>query len=162
MISIKLRFNIIIIILAKLDEFFKYVYLIYYVLYYNYLIYMSINSLIIMKVTIYHNPRCGTSRNTLALIREAGEEPEIIEYLKNTPTKEELITIIKDSNISVRDAIRNKEPIYKTLNLDDSKWSDDELIDFMLENPILINRPFVITEKGTRFCRPAETVNEIL
>lgn len=115
-----------------------------------------------MKVTIYHNPRCGTSRNTLALIREAGEEPQIIEYLKNTPTKEELITIIKDSNISVRDAIRSKEPIYKTLNLDDSKWSDDELIDFMLENPILINRPFVITEKGTRFCRPAETVNEIL
>lgn len=114
------------------------------------------------NIKIYHNPKCGTSRNTLALIRNSGEEPIIIEYLKTPPTKQELMDLIKGSGLGVRDVIRSKEQIYKTLKMNEPHWSDDELIDLMLENPILINRPFVVTEKGVKFCRPSELVLDIL
>lgn len=113
-------------------------------------------------IKIYHNPKCGTSRNTLALIRNSGQEPIIIEYLETPPTKQELVDLIKGSGLGVRDVIRSKEQIYKTLKMDEPHWSDDELIDLMLENPILINRPFVVTEKGVKFCRPSELVLDIL
>lgn len=112
--------------------------------------------------TIYHNPACGTSRNTLALIRNTGEEPIIIEYLNTPPSKAELIQMISDAGLSVRDAIRQKGAPYTELGLDNSQLSDDALIDAMLANPILINRPFVITDKGTRLCRPSELVLDIL
>ena len=112
--------------------------------------------------TIYHNPACGTSRNTLALIRNTGEEPTIIEYLKTPPSKQTLIQMINDAGLSVRDAIRQKGTPYTELGLDNPQLSDDALIDAMLANPILINRPFVITDKGTRLCRPSELVLDIL
>ena len=115
-----------------------------------------------MSVTIYHNPACGTSRNTLAMIRQSGEEPEIIEYLKNPPDRARLIELIKAMGISVRALLRQKGTPYAELGLSDSKWSDDELIDFMLAHPILINRPIVVTAKGTRLCRPSETVLDLL
>jgi arsenate reductase len=115
-----------------------------------------------MAITIYHNPACGTSRNTLAMIRQSGEEPEIIEYLKTPPTRERLIELIKAMGISVRDLLRRKGTPYDTLDLDDPKWTDDQLIDLMLEHPILINRPIVVTPKGVRLCRPSEVVLEIL
>jgi arsenate reductase len=111
---------------------------------------------------IYHNPKCGTSRNTLSMIRNSGVEPLIIEYLTNPPTRDELIKLIKNAGLTVRDAIRQKESIYRELNLDEPQLSDDFLINVMLENPILINRPFVVTEIGTRLCRPSELVLEIL
>jgi len=115
-----------------------------------------------LSVTIYHNPACGTSRNTLAMIRKSGEEPEIIEYLKNPPDRARLIALIKAMGISVRALLRQKGTPYAELGLADPKWSDDELIDFMLAHPILINRPIVVTAKGTRLCRPSETVLDLL
>jgi arsenate reductase (glutaredoxin) len=115
-----------------------------------------------MSVTIYHNPACGTSRNTLAMIRQSGEEPEIIEYLKNPPSRARLIELIKAMGIPVRVLLREKETPYAELALADPKWSDDELIDFMLAHPILINRPIVVTPKGVRLCRPSEAVLDLL
>jgi arsenate reductase len=115
-----------------------------------------------MSITIYHNPKCGTSRNTLALIRNTGAEPEVIEYLVNPPSKEKLLEIIAAIGKPVREIMRTKEVIYSNLGLDDTKWSDEELVGFMLANPILINRPIVVTPKGTRLCRPSEEVLDIL
>jgi arsenate reductase len=115
-----------------------------------------------MSVTIYHNPACGTSRNTLAMIRQSGEEPEVIEYLKNPPDRARLIELIKAMGIPVRGLLREKGTPYSELGLADPKWSDDELIDFMLAHPILINRPIVVTPKGTKLCRPSEAVLELL
>ena len=115
-----------------------------------------------MSVTIYHNPACGTSRNTLAMIRQSGEEPEIIEYLKTPPDRAKLRELIKAMGMSVRALLREKGTPYAELNLADPKWSDDELIDFMLAHPILINRPIVVTAKGTRLCRPSEAVLDLL
>jgi arsenate reductase (glutaredoxin) len=115
-----------------------------------------------MNVTIYHNPACGTSRNTLAMIRQSGEEPEVIEYLKNPPDRARLIELIAAMAIPVRALLREKGTPYAELGLADPKWSDDELIDFMLDHPILINRPIVVTPKGTRLCRPSEAVLALL
>ena len=114
------------------------------------------------KVQIYHNPACGTSRNTLALIRNAGIEPEVIEYLVTPPSRDELIQLISDAGLSVRDALRKNVDPYTELNLDDAGWSDEKLLDAMLQHPILINRPLVVTELGTRLCRPSEVVLDIL
>lgn len=114
------------------------------------------------KIKIYHNPECGTSRNTLVLIRNTGEEPEVIEYLKTPPTKEELIQLIQDAGLSVREAIRKNVKPYEELDLESSHWTDQQLIDFMLQHPVLINRPFVVTELGVRLCRPSEVVLDIL
>ncbi|WP_032058463.1 arsenate reductase (glutaredoxin) [Acinetobacter baumannii] len=113
-------------------------------------------------VKIYHNPACGTSRNTLALIRHTGIEPIVIEYLQTPPSKDELIQLIKNSNLSVREAIRKNVEPYKDLELEQDHWTDEQLIDFMVQYPILINRPFVVTPKGTRLCRPSEMVLDIL
>ena len=113
-------------------------------------------------VKIYHNPACGTSRNTLALIRHAGFEPIVIEYLQTPPSKDELIQLIKDSGLTVREAIRKNVDPYKDLDLEQDHWTDEHLIDFMVQYPILINRPFVVTPKGTRLCRPSEMVLDIL
>jgi len=115
-----------------------------------------------MSVTIYHNPSCGTSRNVLAMIRQSGEEPEIVEYLKNPPSRARLIALIEAMGISVRALLREKGTPYAELGLADPKWSDEQLLDFMLAHPILINRPIVVTPKGTRLCRPSETVLELL
>jgi arsenate reductase len=115
-----------------------------------------------MSVTIYHNPACGTSRNTLAMIRQSGEEPEIIEYLRTPPSRARLIALIKAMGISARGLLREKGTPYAELGLADPKWSDDQLIDFMLAHPILINRPIVVTPKGVRLCRPSEAVLDLL
>lgn len=115
-----------------------------------------------MHVTIYHNPSCGTSRNTLAMIRNAGIEPTVVEYLKTPPSRAELKTMIADAGLTVREAIREKGTPYAELGLDDSTLSDEELLDAMVKEPILINRPFVITPLGTRLCRPSEVVLDIL
>ncbi len=115
-----------------------------------------------MSVTIYHNPACGTSRNTLAMIRQSGEEPEVIEYLKTPPSRARLVELIKAMGISARDLLREKGTPFVELGLSDPKWSDDELIDFMLAHPILINRPVVVTAKGVRLCRPSERVLDLL
>jgi len=115
-----------------------------------------------MTVTIYHNPACGTSRNTLAMIRQSGEEPVVIEYLKNPPTRERLVELIQAMGITPRALLRQKGTPYDELGLGDPKWTDDELIDLMMEYPILINRPIVVTDKGVRLCRPSEVVLEIL
>ena len=115
-----------------------------------------------MKATIYHNPQCGTSRNTLALLRERGVEPVVVEYLKTPPDRATLAGMIADAGLSVRQALRQRGSPYDELGLDDPKWTDDQLLDLMVARPILINRPFVVTEKGTRLARPAETVEEIL
>jgi arsenate reductase len=115
-----------------------------------------------MTITIYHNPKCGTSRNTLALIRNTGEEPVIIEYLTDVPTKLRLKELIVAMALPVREVMRQKEKIYEELQLADAKWSDDALIDFMLQHPILINRPIVVTDTGVRLCRPSELVLDIL
>jgi arsenate reductase len=115
-----------------------------------------------MTVTIYHNPACGTSRNTLAMIRQSGEQVEVIEYLKTPPNRERLAELIKAMGISVRALLREKGTPYAELGLADPKWSDDELIDFMLAHPILINRPIVVTAKGLRLCRPSELVLDLL
>ena len=113
-----------------------------------------------MTTTIYHNPNCGTSRNVLALIRNSGEEPEVIEYLKTPPTRAQLVQMISDAGIDVRTAVRKRESLYTELNLADA--SDDQLLDAMAEHPILIERPWVVTGKGTRLARPIENVTEIL
>ena len=115
-----------------------------------------------MDVTIYHNPDCGTSRNTLAMIRHAGIEPTVVEYLTAAPTHEELVKMISDAGLTVRQAIREKETPYGDLGLDDPSLTDDQLLDAMLKEPILINRPFVVTPLGTRLARPSETVLDIL
>jgi arsenate reductase len=115
-----------------------------------------------MKTTIYHNPRCSTSRSTLALIRDAGIEPEIIEYLEHPPSREALKEMIKKAGLTVRDAIRSKETQYSELGLGDPSVTDDQLLDAMVRHPILINRPFVVTGRGVRLCRPADAVRDIL
>jgi len=115
-----------------------------------------------MTVTIYHNPDCGTSRNTLAMIRQSGVEPVILEYLKTPPSRERLVELIGAMGIPVRALLRQKGTPYQQLGLDDPKWRHDELIDQMLANPILINRPIVATDKGVRLCRPSEAVLEVL
>jgi arsenate reductase len=113
-------------------------------------------------ITIYHNPRCGTSRNVLALIKNTGAEPEVIDYLKNPPTREQLVALLAQMAMPVRDLIRQKESLYAELQLDDPALSDDALIDAMLAHPILMNRPVVVTSLGTRLCRPSEAVLDIL
>ena len=115
-----------------------------------------------MRIKIYHNPKCGTSRNTLALIKNSGENPEVIEYLINPPTKTELKQLIADMGEGVRAVIRTKEAIYAALNMQDEGLSEDALIDLMLAHPILINRPVVVTSLGTKLCRPSELVLDIL
>ena len=113
-------------------------------------------------ITIYHNPACGTSRNTLELIRNSGVEPTVILYLETPPARAELVRLIADMEISVRALLRKNVEPYEQLGLAEDKWSDDELIDFMLQHPILINRPVVVTPVGTRLCRPSEVVLDIL
>ncbi|WP_144222623.1 arsenate reductase (glutaredoxin) [Mesorhizobium amorphae] len=115
-----------------------------------------------MAVTIYHNPACGTSRNTLAMIKQSGEEPVVIEYLKTPPARERLVELIAEMGISARKLLRKKDTPYEELGLDDPKWSDDQLIDFMMEHPILINRPIVVTPKGAVLARPSEAVLDLL
>jgi arsenate reductase len=113
-------------------------------------------------VVIYHNPNCGTSRNTLALIRNSGIEPDIIEYLNNPPSRQQLVTLIAGTGLSIREVLRKNVEPYIQLNLDDPVWTDDQLLDAMLQHPILINRPIVVTELGIRLCRPSEVVLDIL
>ena len=115
-----------------------------------------------MTITIYHNAACGTSRNALAMIRQSGEEPEVIEYVNNPPSRERLIELIDAMGIPVRALLREKGTPYAQLGLADPKWSDDQIIDFMLAHPILINRPIVVTPKGVRLCRPSEAVLDLL
>ncbi|MDX5409879.1 MAG: arsenate reductase (glutaredoxin) [Thauera sp.] len=113
-------------------------------------------------ITIYHNPRCGTSRNTLAMIRNSGVEPTVIEYLKTPPTRETLVELIAAAGLGVRGIMRAKEAIFSELGLADPAKRDEELIDAMMAHPILINRPIVVTPLGTRLCRPSEVVLDIL
>ncbi|MBL8564140.1 MAG: arsenate reductase (glutaredoxin) [Hyphomicrobiaceae bacterium] len=115
-----------------------------------------------MSVTIYHNPKCGTSRNTLAMIRASGVEPRVIEYLKEPPSRTGLIDLLARMDMSARELLREKGTPYAELGLEQEKWSDEELVDAMMEHPILINRPIVVTAKGVRLCRPSEVVLEIL
>ena len=115
-----------------------------------------------MTVTIFHNPKCGTSRNTLAMIRASGEEPVIIEYVQNPPTRERLLGLLAAMNMTPRELLREKGTPYAELGLSDPKWTDDELIDFMMAHPILINRPIVETPRGTRLCRPSDLVLPLL
>ena len=115
-----------------------------------------------MTITIYHNPACGTSRNVLGLIRNSGQEPRIIEYLKTPPSRAELVDLIGRMGITPRELLRRKGTPYDELGLDDPKWTDDELIDQMLAHPILINRPIVVTPLGVKLCRPSEAVLDIL
>jgi arsenate reductase len=113
-------------------------------------------------VKIFHNPKCGTSRNTLALIRNSGVEPEIVLYLETPPSKDELTQLISQMGVAVRDVLRQTGTPYEELELGNAKWSDDELLDFMMAHPILINRPIVVTSLGTKLCRPSEVVLDIL
>jgi arsenate reductase (glutaredoxin) len=115
-----------------------------------------------VTITIYHNPNCGTSRHVLAMIRISGQEPRIIEYLKTPPSRAELVGLLRRMRMRPRELLRRKGAPYDQLELDDAKWTDDQLIDLMLEHPILINRPIVMTELGAKLCRPSETVLEIL
>ena len=115
-----------------------------------------------MTVTIYHNLACGTSRNTLAMIRQSGQAPEVIQYPKTPPSRARLTELIQAMGIPVRALLREKGTPYAELGLADPKWSDDQLIDFMLAHPILINRPIVVTPKGVRLCRPSEAVLDLL
>jgi arsenate reductase len=115
-----------------------------------------------MSVTIYHNPDCSTSRNVLAMIRQSGTEPEIIEYLKHPPGRARLVELINALGIPVRGLLREKGTPYAQLGLEDPQWTDDELLDFMLKYPILINRPIVVTLKGVKLCRPSEVVLSLL
>lgn len=114
------------------------------------------------KITLYHNPDCGTSRNTLAMIRNSGTEPTIIYYLETPPSREELAGLLADMAISARDLLRKNVEPYEKLGLAEEKFSDEQLIDFMAQYPLLINRPIVVTERGTRLCRPSERVLDIL
>ena len=115
-----------------------------------------------MTITIYHNPACGTSRNVLALIRNSGEQPRIVEYLKTPPTRDELANLIRRMGITPRDLLRRKGTSYDARGLDDPKFTDDELIALMVEDPLLINRPIVVTPLGVKLCRPSEAVLDIL
>lgn len=115
-----------------------------------------------MTITIYHNPACGTSRNTLAMIRQSGEEPVVIEYLKAPPSRDRLIELLHKMSMTPRQLLREKGTPYAALGLADPKWTDDELIDLMMKHPILINRPIVVTPKGVRLCRPSELVVDLL
>lgn len=115
-----------------------------------------------MNVTIYHNPSCSTSRKVLGMLRERGIEPQIIEYLKMPPDRETLARLVADMQVPVRSILRRKAPPYAELQLDDAKWSDDQLLDLMTANPILIERPIVVTPNGTRLCRPPERVLELM
>ncbi|PWJ85449.1 arsenate reductase [Pseudaminobacter salicylatoxidans] len=115
-----------------------------------------------MTITIYHNPNCGTSRNVLAMIRASSEEPEIVEYLKTPPSRARLVELLGLMDMKPRDLLRRRGTPYDELGLDDPKWSDDELIDFMLAHPILIERPIVVTEKGAILARPSEKLRELL
>jgi arsenate reductase len=116
----------------------------------------------VVTITIYHNPACGTSRNVLAMIRNSGEEPRVVHYLKTPPTREELVDLLQRMGIGPRELLRRKGTPYEALGLDDPKFTDDALIDLMIEQPILINRPIVVTPLGVKLCRPSETVLEIL
>ncbi len=113
-------------------------------------------------ITIYHNPDCGTSRNTLALIRNSGVEPVVVEYLKTPPGRSKLQALVNAMGLPVRDLLRQKGTPYDALKLDDAVWTDDQLLDFMVQHPILMNRPIVVTPLGTRLCRPSEKVLDIL
>ncbi|MER8993294.1 arsenate reductase (glutaredoxin) [Mesorhizobium sp. M0074] len=115
-----------------------------------------------MTITIYHNPDCGTSRNTLAMIRQSGEEPEVVEYLKNPPSREKLVELIAAMGMTPRQLLREKGTPYAEPGLGEPQWSDDEILDFMLAHPILINRPIVVTPLGTMLARPSEAVLDIL
>ena len=115
-----------------------------------------------MDVIIYHNPDCGTSRNTLAMIRNAGIEPHVVEYLKTPPARALLEQLLARAGLSVRDVIREKGTPYAELGLDDPKWSDEQLLDFIVQHPVLMNRPLVVTPLGTALCRPSEKVLELL
>lgn len=115
-----------------------------------------------MAITIYHNPACGTSRNTLAMLRQSGEEPEVIEYLTTPPSRERLVELITLMGIGPRDLLRRKGTPFEELGLDDPKWTDDQLIEFMIAHPLLINRPIVVTPKGVKLCRPSEAVLDLL
>lgn len=115
-----------------------------------------------MSIVVYHNPACGTSRNTLAMIRQSGVEPTIIEYLKTPPTRERLVELLDLMNMPPRALLREKDTPYAALRLGENKWDDDDLIDFMMERPILINRPIVVTERGVKLCRPSKTVLSIV
>ncbi|MGP5492882.1 arsenate reductase (glutaredoxin) [Psychrobacter celer] len=115
-----------------------------------------------MKPLIFHNPNCGTSRNTLAIIKASGEQPEVVEYLKNPPTRDELVELLAKMNISPRELLRSKEAINDELGLDNPELSDDHIIDAMIAHSILINRPIVVTDKGAALCRPSERVFELL
>jgi arsenate reductase (glutaredoxin) len=113
-------------------------------------------------ITIFHNPACGTSRNTLALIRNSGVEPVVVEYLKTPPGRAKLVALVAAMGVPVREVLRQKGTPYDELKLDDPNWTDDQLIDFMVSHPILMNRPIVVTPLGTRLCRPSEAVLDIL
>ncbi|WP_367106842.1 arsenate reductase (glutaredoxin) [uncultured Psychrobacter sp.] len=115
-----------------------------------------------MKPLIFHNPNCGTSRNTLAIIKASSEQPEVVEYLKNPPSRDELVELLAKMNISPRELLRSKETINDELGLDNPELSDDDIIDAMMAHPILINRPIVVTDKGAALCRPSERVFELL
>lgn len=115
-----------------------------------------------MTVTIYHNPDCGTSRNTLAMIRQSGIEPTVVEYLKTPPDRATVVCMIADAGLTVRQALRQKDTPFEALGLSDAGKTDDELLDAICEHPILLNRPFVVTPRGTRLCRPSEIVLDIL
>jgi arsenate reductase len=113
-------------------------------------------------ITIYHNPACGTSRNVLAMIRNSGEEPTVIEYLKTPPDRATLVKLLVDAGLSVREVLREKGTPYAELDLGNAKWTDDQLLDFIEQHPVLINRPIVVTPLGTRLCRPSEAILDIL
>jgi arsenate reductase (glutaredoxin) len=115
-----------------------------------------------MDIKIFHNSRCGTSRTTLGLLRDAGHEPEVVDYLANPPEREQLREMIARAGLSVREAVRSKEALYGELGLDAAGVGDDALLDAMVANPVLINRPFVVTPKGVRLCRPSDLVHEII
>lgn len=113
-------------------------------------------------ITIYHNPACGTSRNVLAMIRNSGEEPTVIKYLRTPPDRATLVKLLADAGLGVRDVLREKDTPYAELGLGDPKWTDEQLLDFIGQHPILLNRPIVVTPLGTRLCRPSEAVLDIL
>jgi arsenate reductase len=114
------------------------------------------------NITIYHNPKCGTSRNVLAILQERGLKPKVIHYLETPPTRSEFVALIDAMKTNVREVLRQKGSPFNELDLGNSKWSDDELIDFVMQHPILMNRPIVVTPKGTQLCRPSEKVLELL
>lgn len=114
------------------------------------------------NITIYHNPDCGTSRNALVLIRNSGEEPVVIEYLRTPPSRETLVKLLADAGLTVRELLREKGTPYAELGLGDPKWTDEQLLDFIGQHPILMNRPIVVTPIGTKLCRPSEAVLDIL